>query len=462
MRDRGLRYWLPSYLREAPARRRRRPRGGLVHILYVVCDHYEPRHGARREGQARERIETWAREYPRFRDRCQQAFGHAPRHTWFYPPHHGLEHLEALGRWAFEGHGEVELHLHHGDDDSSSLRRKLTEALAAYHRRGLLLAAGEPPRPSFGFIHGDWALDNSGQRRHCGVNDELRMLQEVGCWGDFTMPSANECQTRKINAVYYAVDDPERPKSHDRGEDAQVGRPDPPGLFLMQGPLGLNFHAPGLPRVENATLTTENWGRPDRIRAWLDCHVHVRGRPEWVFVKLHAHGGPEKDHDALFGERAFALHRALNERYNDGTRYRLHYLTAREAYNVAKAAEAGREGDPAAFRDFVLGPPAAVSYWLSADHRLRACTPQRLEIDEIAAEGPLSLLTRMGGLQAVEGRFRALWLEAATGALRLDLPEASTEVHITLAAGQVVRLQGAGSLDVRLAALTERVGAPSL
>ena len=37
------------------------------------------------------------------------------------------------------------------------------------------------------------------------------------------------------------------------------------------------------------------------------------------------------------------------------------YLTAREAYNVAKAAEAGHAGDPAAFRDHVLGPPASAA-----------------------------------------------------------------------------------------------------
>lgn len=442
MRDRGLRYWLPRYLAQTLARRRRRPQGGLVHILFVVCDHYEPRHGATREGQDRERLETWSREYPHFRERCRAAFGHAPRHTWFYPPHHGLEHLETLGRWAFEGHGEVELHLHHGDDDSASLRRRLEETLAAYHRRGLLFTAGQPPRPGFAFIHGDWALDNSGQARHCGVNDELRLLQEFGCWADFTMPSANECQTRKVNAVYYAVDDPERPRSHDRGEDARVGRTDAPGLFLMQGPLGLNLRAPRFPRVENATLTTENWGRPDRIQAWLDCHVHVHGRPDWVFVKLHAHGGPERDHDALFGERAFALHRELNERYNDGARYRLHYLTAREAYNLAKAAEAGHAGDPSGFRNFALGPPPSTVYWLNADHHLRACWEETLEVDEIASRGPVVLRTWLG-VEAVEGPLRAVRIEGS-GAVRLTCAEPGAQVHLTLAKGlALVRSEGA-------------------
>ena len=47
----------------------------------------------------------------------------------------------------------------------------------------------------------------------------------------------------------------------------------------------------------------------------------------------------------------------LERSYNDGSRYVLHYVTAREAYNIIKAAEAGKSGDPGAWRDFVLPPP---------------------------------------------------------------------------------------------------------
>ena len=47
----------------------------------------------------------------------------------------------------------------------------------------------------------------------------------------------------------------------------------------------------------------------------------------------------------------------LERAYNDGERYRLHYVTARECYNIIKAAEAGESGDPGAFRDYRLPPP---------------------------------------------------------------------------------------------------------
>jgi hypothetical protein len=75
-----------------------------------------------------------------------------------------------------------------------------------------------------------------------------------------------------------------------------------------------------------------------------------------VFVKVHTHGAPEAQAESLLGAGGEALHRAL-QRYNDGRAWRLHYLTAREMYNVAAAAIDGREGDPNGFRDYLLPPP---------------------------------------------------------------------------------------------------------
>jgi hypothetical protein len=40
--------------------------------------------------------------------------------------------------------------------------------------------------------------------------------------------------------------------------------------------------------------------------------------------------------------------------FPNGARYRLHYVSAREMYNIVKAAEAGCTGDPSAFRDFEI------------------------------------------------------------------------------------------------------------
>jgi hypothetical protein len=46
----------------------------------------------------------------------------------------------------------------------------------------------------------------------------------------------------------------------------------------------------------------------------------------------------------------------LERRFRDRDDHRLHYVTARELYNIIKAAEAGGSGDPGQFRDFLIPP----------------------------------------------------------------------------------------------------------
>jgi len=39
----------------------------------------------------------------------------------------------------------------------------------------------------------------------------------------------------KLNSIYYATDDPDRPRSHDSGVDVEVGRPSSGDLMIVQG-----------------------------------------------------------------------------------------------------------------------------------------------------------------------------------------------------------------------------------
>ena len=89
--------------------------------------------------------------------------------------------------------------------------------------------------------------------------------------------------------------------------------------------------------------------------------IGVVGRPEWVFVKVHTHGAPEKQAASLLGDDGRALHRALTQQYNDGQRWRLHYVTAREMFNVARAAMDGKAGDPNAYFDYIVPAPPIAS-----------------------------------------------------------------------------------------------------
>lgn len=421
VRRRGLNYWLPTYAAEAWSRRAARVarREQTTHLIFLVCDHFEPRHGISEEARIDARLQAWGEGFGSLQQWCDAEFGTRPMHTWFYPPHHGSRAFSYLPGWVYDGLGETELHYHHHGDTESTFRVALRSCLDDYARHGLLLESGDKPRIRFGFVHGDWALDNSCNGRFCGVNGELSILGEHGCWGDFTMPSGNECQTRKINSIYYAVDSRERSKSHDWGQDARVGEADPPGFWLMQGPIGLRWDRPWRPRIENASLTSLNWGSPERIESWIDCNVHVQGRPEWLFIKLHTHGAIERDFDALFGERARAMHRVLNTRYNDGRHYKLHYVTARQAYNIAKAAEHGLLGDPQQYLDYLIKPPALRHYQVNAPHELLRCTPRHLHLRAADSSVELQVQTRVGPVGTVTGAWSELVADSEARTLQL-------------------------------------------
>ena len=49
----------------------------------------------------------------------------------------------------------------------------------------------------------------------------------------------------------------------------------------------------------------------------------------------------------------------MERAYNDGTHYVLHYVTAREAFNVARAAVDGKQGDPRQYYDYLIPPYVA-------------------------------------------------------------------------------------------------------
>jgi hypothetical protein len=89
----------------------------------------------------------------------------------------------------------------------------------------------------------------------------------------------------------------------------------------------------------------------------VNARVHVAGRPDWLFVKVFAHGISSRADAGRSAREHFV--RALTElerRYNDGEQHVLHYVTAREAYNLAMAAAAGAKADPAEYLDRGIPP----------------------------------------------------------------------------------------------------------
>ena len=350
--------WLPSYLLWAFNKSWfKEDINGPVHIMFLVADHYEP-------GPNNEIVKQWVEKYPEIAKKHRDADGRPPRHTWFYPSERAeerFEQLQMLKKLTESGFGEIELHLHHQNDTEESLRQKFRDAKRVYNKVGALITVDE--KITFGFVHGDWALDNSikiNNENLCGVNNEITILKEEGCYADFTFPALNtDAQPKKINSIYYAVDDPHTPKSYDTGIEVEADRPPKGDLMIVQGPLSINLRdwiSVFYPRIENGEVEGSNPVYVSRVDQWVKTGIHVKGKPDWIFIKIHTHGAISDSMNIFLGNAIDKIYSYLEAKYNDGVNYRLHYVTAREAYNIIKAAEAGLLGNPNHYRDYIIKP----------------------------------------------------------------------------------------------------------
>lgn len=319
-----------------------------THVFLCIADHFEPGWRAATPDLQRERVARWVEGFPASVADFADDRGRPPQHTFFYPAEaYQPEHVDQLCRLIRRGYGDLEVHLHHDNDTADRLREFLHRYLATLDQRHGLLSRDREGNIRYGFIHGNWALDNSDPAgRWCGVNNELTILRETGCYADFTMPAApHPAQTRTINSIYYAVDDPQRRKSHDHGTPACVGTPPPrDGLLMIQGPLLIGRGGPGRlkPRLENGDLSGSSPPSPHRIRGWLRARVRIVGQPRWIFVKLHTHGAQEQNAAVLLGEPMQRMHRSIRQTATENG-FAFFYVTAREMAQLVRQAESGRD-----------------------------------------------------------------------------------------------------------------------
>lgn len=354
--------WMPGFLRHKwQSLHSKRLYSGKKHLLFALCDHYEPFLDGVSETQANKRVQHWLDAYPKMTDPYRDADGYAPRHSFFFP---GEEYrpffLDSLGKLANVGLGEVELHLHHENDTAENLRQTILNYLKIYAEHGHLTRDPDG-RLRYAFIHGNWCLANAREDgADCGVDEELPLLFETGCYVDMTFPAApDESQPRIVNQIYWPKGDLSRKRAYDNlAEEARVGHRYDDRILMLQGPLALTRKKGKVPiRLENAHITGVDPGTPARIQSWVDQNIHIAGRPEWIFVKTHTHAAPEKVADSYLHDGGRMLHDALTSDYNDGEEWVLHYVTAREMYNIAMAAMDGYGGNPSEYRDYIFPPP---------------------------------------------------------------------------------------------------------
>lgn len=293
------------------------------------------------------RLQAWEVAYRKAIEGHRDSDGQPPQTTWLFPIKDSVpEVIAELAKWPGREWGEIEYHLHHRLDwDGRQVREQIEQDVDALQKIGACTNG-------YAFVHGVYGLA-AGDPKVCQVINELDILKETGCYADFTFPNLyTPAQPSQVNSIFYARTTG-LPKPHDRGTSAEVGK-SAKGLLLVQGPMWAGFTKAVF---DDANLSVSQHPHPSRIDHWIASHVHVRGKPNWIFIVVHTHSATEYAQDMLFQGNMQRTWAALETRFKSNGN-RLHYVTAREVYNIIKAAEAGKDGNPDHYRDFFIRPPA--------------------------------------------------------------------------------------------------------
>lgn len=354
--------WLVNYPFERVKKHLFERFDGHAELIFIIANHFEPSwqgNGFCNLDEQLRRVETWKKQAFSIGQDLVDSDGTKFRHTYFFPAEQYepriLEHLSEMEN---ERLGEVEIHLHHGvekPDTAENLRKVLTDFrdILADEHKCLSFWEGEK-KPRYAFIHGNLALANSAGGRFCGVDTEMKILQETGCYADFTLPSAPESsQVSIINQIYECALPFEERAPHRKGNRLKVGAKNVKLPIIFQGPLLIRWRKP---RLENGVLSSGFENASERLKKWISAGVTVKGKPEWIFIKLFCHGFFPSDRDACIGDKAKQFFIEILELCHRSNKYRIHFASAREAVNMVFAAIDGRDGNPNEFRDYKLKP----------------------------------------------------------------------------------------------------------
>ena len=334
--------WGASYITQRLRRITQLAAPPLERIWVTIADHYEPRWRRADLSTAQSRVARWRSAWPEIARRCKpDSVGNMPRYTFFFPEeeyHPTL--MEPLAEMVCEGIADVEVHIHHDGEGRQNFVDRVGNFCKTLHNEHGLLRKRDG-KLTFGFIHGNWALDNSRpDGRWCGLNDEIRLLRDLGCYADFTMPSGDSpTQARLVNTIYYCNDDPDRPKSYDDGVPVTPGGGADGDLLMIPGPLGMRWRDRLFPRLETGEIRHGNVATPYRVKRWVELAPRI-GTDS--FIKLFTHGAQERNSAALLQD---VLESAFNMLVDEADRRKcaIHFVSAWQMYLAIEAIGQGRD-----------------------------------------------------------------------------------------------------------------------
>jgi hypothetical protein len=326
--------WLAPYLND-------RMRKYMMHIKpkrawVTITDHYEPLGMGASIKTALGRVARWRDRWPRIADDApRDDAGQRPQYSFFYPQEeYQRDVLDGIAEIVRTGVADVEVHLHHDHENCDFFIRKITEFCRRLRDDHGLLRQ-QNGRTVFGFIHGNWALDNSRpDGKWCGLNGEIALLRDLGCYADFTMPSLpSPTQGRVVNRIYWCTNNADnRPKSFDRGIEATVGGGTCGDLLMITGPLGLRFGERLMPRLETGEIASYDMPTTLRARRWFDLAPTIG---DDLFLKLYTHGAPERNLEPLLNGGLSNLFTWLAEEA-DRRDIEIHWTTAWQMYQTVE------------------------------------------------------------------------------------------------------------------------------
>lgn len=327
--------WLGSYLFDpAPRIHRDRP----LDICFVFVDRFVP---AGDPAAQLEAVRNWQKAYGDLLEGHADSRGRCPKHTWFIEPSQlGPEAREQMAHWPERSWGEIEFLF---DPSKQGGAEELRESIG--REAELLREMGACPQGRFVAARGGAALTGGLQA------EEVAELLHAGCQADLSFPAlGSPAQPANVNRILDL-------HTHSGEVVFDVARADnsPPAesLLLLPGPthIGLTLGV-----FDGGTIGPGDPPYIWRIYHWLAAHVHLPGRPNWVFFVIHGSTASDPSRRMLLGKPLDRLWTAMEERFKSPG-HRLHYVTAREAVNIARAAQAGRDGNPSDYRDFRTPPP---------------------------------------------------------------------------------------------------------
>jgi len=337
---RNSQIWGPGYLKQRAIRITTGRSIPLKRIWVTIADHYEPMWGRASLKSAQSRVDLWRSAWPIIARECRpDSAGSPPKYTFFFPQeeyHPAL--VEPLAEMVRDGICDVEVHLHHdGEGRKDFIERVRTFGEILHEKHGLLRKRDD--EITFGFIHGNWALDNSRpDGRWCGLNDEIRILASLGCYADFTMPSGDSpTQARMVNSIYWCNGNPNGAKSYDDGVPVTLGGGIEGDLLIIPGPLGIRWKDRLLPRLETGEVAAYDLATSYRVKRWVELSPRIGADS---FIKLYTHGAQERNSSALLGGGLKSTFKLLVAEA-DARKCAIYFVSAWQMYLAIEAIRRG-------------------------------------------------------------------------------------------------------------------------